>query len=205
MNDKLKTSNLELEQFAFVASHDLQAPVHKIVGFGDMLLNTSSSINEHERDYLRRIRGAALRMSELINKLLELSRVATQVQPFDKTNLQTVIQEAVSDFESRAAESGARVEIQGQWPILPADKVQMRQLFSNLIANALKFRKKNEPSRVIVKCKLSKHAAEISVEDNGIGFDEAQRDRIFRPFERLHRQDEYEGSGIGLGPPARKL
>lgn len=198
-NAKLQTSNIELEQFAFVASHDLQAPVQKIVGFGDLLLEKSSgALNEQSRDYLRRIRSAALRMSELVQKLLELSRVSTQTQPFETVDLESVAREALSDFESRIAELGARVEIQGQWPSLPADRVQMRQLLENLMANALKFRKKDVPPHVILKCQTKNSFAEIVVEDNGIGFDENQRERIFRPFERLHRQDEYEGSGIGL-------
>lgn len=195
---KLKNSNEELEQFAFVASHDLQAPLHKIIMFGDLLEESAQTSDEKKHDYLDRMRSAAKRMQELIVKLLELARVTTQAQPFEPVPLEGVLREVLSDFEARILELGAGVDIQGEWPTVTADKVQMRQLFGNLVSNGLKYQKKGSSPRVVVRGRVAEDRVEIEVEDNGIGFDEAQRERIFEPFKRLHTSEEYEGSGIGL-------
>jgi signal transduction histidine kinase/DNA-binding response OmpR family regulator len=200
---ELQRSNRELEQFASVASHDLQEPLRKIQAFGDRLhARCSAQLSEQGRDYLERMRAAAARMSKLINDLLVFARVTTRAQPFVEVDLDHEARHVVSDLEGRLQQTGGRIEI-GSLPTLQADLTQIRQLMQNLIGNALKFHRSDEPPIVWVQGRLvpdanGKRLCEITVRDNGIGFDEKYRDRIFQLFERLHGRDEYEGTGIGL-------
>jgi light-regulated signal transduction histidine kinase (bacteriophytochrome) len=137
-------------------------------------------------------------MHTLINDLLGYSRVTTKAQPFLPTNLQTIASEVLSDLEARIDETGGDV-VTGELPTIDADELQMRQLFQNLIANALKFRKPDTPPKVEITSDVSDgNVVQIFVKDNGIGFDEKYLDRIFTPFQRLHARNEYEGTGIGL-------
>jgi PAS domain S-box-containing protein len=199
---ELARSNGELEQFAYVASHDLQEPLRKILAFGDRLKEKcSDQLSEEGRDYFGRMQNAASRMQTLIHDLLALSRVATQPRPFVPVDLVEVVRGVVSDLESRIEQLGGQVEI-GTLPVLIADKVQMAQLFQNLVGNALKFHKPEEKPLVKVRSETPAPEApeshRIIVEDNGIGFDEKYLERIFQVFQRLHARSEYEGSGIGL-------
>ncbi|HEY8562051.1 MAG TPA: ATP-binding protein [Pyrinomonadaceae bacterium] len=216
-NFKLEQSNRELQEFAYVASHDLQEPLRKVQAFGDRLeKKCAAALSEEGRDYVHRMKNAAGRMQNLINDLLTFSRVATKTQPFQPVNLKTVVEEVVSDLEVRIEQTGGRVRI-GELPTLAADPLQMRQLFQNLIGNALKFHRAGVAPLVTVAAEtVPAHGASfslngeefrtigdesfcrISVEDNGIGFDEKYLDRIFTVFQRLHGRMEYEGSGIGL-------
>jgi PAS domain S-box-containing protein len=202
--EALARSNTELEQFAYVASHDLQEPLRKILAFGDRLkVKHGEALNAEGRDYLERMQNAAARMQTLIGDLLALSRVANQQQPFVSVDLADVARTVVSDLEARLSQCGGRVEI-GTLPIIVADRGQMAQLLQNLIGNGLKFNKPGQPPVVQVSAVLRHDEAsatdvcEITVEDNGIGFDEKYADRIFRVFQRLHGRAEYEGTGIGL-------
>lgn len=202
MNAALRTSNRELEQFASVASHDLQEPLRKIEAFGDRLKTRSTTLEETSRDYLERILASASRMRTLINDLLSFSRVTTRAQPFARINLDKVAREVVSDLEGRLQQVSGRVEI-GPLPEIEADPTQIRQLFQNLIGNALKFHKPDVPPVVQVAGQMlspSRKGAqvELTVKDNGIGFEEVYLDRIFEVFQRLHGRNEYEGTGIGL-------
>jgi light-regulated signal transduction histidine kinase (bacteriophytochrome) len=205
---ELIRSNEELQQFAFIASHDLQEPLRKIRTFGDLLKVTcGDSLSTQGYDYLERMQKAALRMQTLIDDLLTLSRVTTKAQPFVSVNLAQIAQEVLSDLEVRIQQTGGRVEI-GYLPIIAADPLQMRQLLQNLIGNALKFHRQNEPPVVKIFSPIlnnSLHNVEpqikhyqIIVEDNGIGLPEKYLDRIFNVFQRLHGRTEYEGTGIGL-------
>lgn len=203
---ELKRSNQELEQFASVASHDLQEPLRKIQAFGDRLLATcGSNLGEQGRDYLERMRSAASRMSTLINDLLTFSRVTTKAQPFAKVDLLKEARQVVIDLEARIEQTGGRVEL-GSLPVLWADPMQMRQLLQNLIANGLKFHRQGVPPVVRVDARRlagpsdtsAGPAWEIRVEDEGIGFDEKYLGRLFQLFQRLHGRGEYEGTGIGL-------
>jgi signal transduction histidine kinase len=205
---QLEVSNRELQDFAFVASHDLQEPLRKIQAFGDQLKSgQASSLDAEGLDYLDRMQNAAVRMQTLIQSLLNYSRVTTRAQPFTGTDLANVAREAVSDLEATIAEKGGRVEIGGLASI-DADPTQMRQLFQNLIGNALKFHRDEKPvvrvyGETIKSPGLKKGVSRdggyrIFVEDNGIGFDEKYLDRIFTPFQRLHGRGTYEGTGIGL-------
>jgi PAS domain S-box-containing protein len=198
---ELARSNSELEQFAYVASHDLQEPLRKIQAFGDRLkTKCGESLNEDGRDYLGRMQNAAGRMQTLIHDLLALSRVATHPQPFAAVDLHAVAWDVVSDLESRLEHLGGRVEL-GPLPAVLADRSQMMQLLQNLIGNALKFHKPGQRPVVHVRSEAVTGAAPLCrliVEDNGIGFDQKYQERIFQIFQRLHGRGEYEGSGIGL-------
>ncbi len=195
---KLEISNRELEDFAYVASHDLQEPLRKIRAFGDRLNSKYGDVlTDKGRDYLARMQNAAARMQTLIEDLLSFSRVTTKAQPYLPVNLKEVATAVVSDLEVRVEETGAKVEI-GNLPTLDADALQMRQLFQNLISNALKFHKKDEPPAVKLEATRQDNMYEIKVIDNGIGFEEKYSDRIFTIFQRLHGRSAYEGTGIGL-------
>lgn len=202
----LASSNRELQDFAFVASHDLQEPLRKILAFGERLGEANAGIlNEESRDYLARMQNAAQRMQGLIRDLLDFSRVTTRAQPFAETNLRKVADEVISDLETRIEQTMGRVDI-GELPTIEADRLQMRQLIQNLISNALKFHRLDTPPRVRVEARLlppSSDSAlgtmcELSFVDNGIGFDQKYSDRIFSQFQRLHGRHEYEGTGMGL-------
>jgi PAS domain S-box-containing protein len=198
---ELARSNAEREQlelFASVAGHDLQEPLQKIVAFGDLLkMECETAINAEGKDYLDRMKNAAKRMSELISDLLKFSKVTTKKEPPERVVLKEIVEEVVSDLEWRLQESGAHVELK-ELPTVSANRVHLREVFQNLITNAIKFRKKDEPLVITVDSDVNDGSVEISVKDNGIGFDEKFSERIFRPFERLHRRGEYAGSGIGL-------
>lgn len=219
---ELARSNAELEQFAFVASHDLQEPLRKILAFGDRLKAKCDEAKlETGRDYLERMQSAAARMRRLIDDLLTFSRVISRTEPFGLVNLTTAVREVLGDLEVRIEKSGARVEV-GNLPTIEADPVQMRQLFQNLIGNALKFQPPGATPVVRIRglaqapmppagqtALLARKPAdgsggaecqmcEITVEDNGIGFDEKYLDKIFAVFQRLHGRQDYEGTGIGL-------
>lgn len=205
--DELKRSNAELEQFAYVASHDLQEPLRKVSAFGDLLAEECRNVlNDEARDYLERMMNAAKRMQTLINDLLALSRVSTRARPFVPVDLNKTMAEVVSDLEPRIAAAAAQVTI-GPLPTLAADPTQMHQLFQNLIGNAIKFSRPGEPPRVKVSVAPAEAAATqpgteaeccIIVEDNGIGFEAKFAERIFGIFQRLHNRTAYEGTGIGL-------
>ncbi|MCC6273904.1 MAG: GAF domain-containing protein [Deltaproteobacteria bacterium] len=195
----LERSNRELERFAYVATHDLQEPLLLIIAFADRLERLLGSGTDLQvLDYLRRIQRSGERMRELIDDLLQFSRVTTQAKPFEELELGRILAEVRKDLELRFAASGGRLEL-GPLPRVFADASQMRQLFQNLLGNALKFRDpRRAPVLRVAGRTISEKFCEISVEDNGIGFEEKYLEQIFRPFTRLHSRSEYEGSGIGL-------
>lgn len=199
-NQKLQQSNRELQDFAFVASHDLQEPLRKVQAFSDRLKTKYAANLEGEGlDYLERMRSAASRMQLLIQDLLSFSRVSTKAQPFAPVNLETVAREVLSDLEVKIEETGATVELI-DLPTVDADPLQMRQLMQNLIGNALKFQQKETAPVISIHTQptTSNGQIQISFTDNGIGFDEKYTDKIFAVFQRLHGRNEYEGSGVGL-------
>ncbi|MEE8612758.1 MAG: ATP-binding protein [Nitrospirales bacterium] len=211
MNAELARSNHELDQFASVASHDLQEPLRKIQAFGDRLMaKCHESLDEQGRDYLKRMQGAAGRMQTLIRDILSFSRLTTKAKPFEPVNLNALIQEILSDLEARISETRAAIEV-GTLPTIEGDATQLGQLFQNLLANAIKFCKKGEAPMVTISADCLKDGPahitsvtngqpkwRISVKDNGIGFEEEYTERIFGIFQRLHGRLEYEGTGIGL-------
>ncbi|HTL70821.1 MAG TPA: ATP-binding protein [Candidatus Eisenbacteria bacterium] len=188
----------QLQLFAFIASHDLREPLQKILCAGE-LLKMDGPLEAKQLAHAEMMMAASLRMGRLIDDILKFTKAATQTDPFQAVPLRPVIEEVLSDLELRIRKSGASVEV-GPLPVLEADRVQLRQLFQNLIGNAIKFGKAGRPP--IVRVTSGAPDADgfvlVTVGDNGIGFDLKDREKIFRPFERLHRRDEYEGSGIGL-------
>ena len=220
---ELARSNAELEQFAFVASHDLQEPLRKIQAFGDRLKMRCDEANLTDgRDYLDRMQNAAARMRRLIDDLLTFSRVISRTEAFVPVKLNEVTREVLGDLETSIERSHAKIEV-GELPTVEADAVQMRQLLQNLIGNALKFQPPGgQPvvrieGRVVSASAARGHTAffsrkdgdpgevaggddfcELTVKDNGIGFGEQYLEKIFAIFQRLHGRQEYEGTGIGL-------
>ncbi len=202
-NTELGRSNRELQDFAFVASHDLQEPLRKIQAFGDLLKSDfAPKLGAEGADFVDRMQGAARRMNALIRALLDYSRVGTHGETLEPVDLSVVAREVLEDLQTRVAEGNGRVHV-GDLPTIDADSLQMRQLMQNLIGNALKFRRPGVPPVVTVASAIEagpdgSSTCRIRVEDNGIGFDPKYLDRIFTPFQRLHASREYEGTGIGL-------
>ena len=194
---RLERSNKELEQFALMASHDLQEPLRKIEMFGDLLLQRAACLDDHERNYVDRMRNAAGRMRAMVTGLLQLSRVATQGKPFVPVDLSQLASEVLSDLESQVRRTHGKVDI-GNLPVIEGDPIQLRQLLGNLIGNALKYYRPAIPPEVKLYAKQSAEKVEIFVADNGIGFEQKDAERIFQPFQRLVGHSQYEGSGIGL-------
>jgi PAS domain S-box-containing protein len=200
---ELDQRNRELQDFAFVASHDLQEPLRKIRMFSDRLLQDyGPQLDQRAREYLQRNSLAGARMQRLIDDLLAYSRVATRGGELSQVDLNRLVATIVDDLAAQLEASSGEVRFD-HLPILVADATQMRQLFQNLISNALKFRHPDRAPRVELHaqpCQGLRNGAgwEITVSDNGIGFDAQHNERIFSPFQRLHGRSEYEGSGIGL-------
>jgi PAS domain S-box-containing protein len=209
-NLELQRSNGELQEFAYVASHDLQEPLRKIQAFGNLLEEEYGEAVGEGRMYIERMRNAAARMRILIDDLLTFSRVTTKAQPFVPVDLNAVAQQVVDDLGPRLESTHGTIEL-GALPAINADAQQMYQMLQNLLGNAVKFHKPDLPPLVTVSSEVLLASTEpdvedlestarcvIRIEDNGIGFDEKYTDRIFTVFQRLHGKDKYEGTGIGL-------
>ncbi len=206
---ELARSNAELQEFAYIASHDLQEPLRKIQAFSNRLQSQfSEKLGDRGKDYLKRMHNAAGRMQSLIDDLLTLSQITTKAQPFAKVDLNQIIQEVLLDLELAIEQSCGRVEV-GQLTTIDGDPLQIRQLLQNLISNALKFHRPNINPVIKINSQIIELEQEsvekvivtvcqITIEDNGIGFDEKYLDRIFNVFQRLHNRSEYEGTGMGL-------
>ena len=202
---ELQRSNGELEQFAYVASHDLQEPLRKIQAFGDLLgTKYAAQLPDQGREYVGKMQGSAGRMSRLIDDLLTFSRVTTHARPFARVDLNVIAAEVVDDLEVRIDKTGATVDI-GPLPAVDADPTQMRQVFQNLLGNALKFGRPGVPRVVTVRGEVVAGAdgrsggwCRLTVADNGIGFEDRHKDRIFQVFQRLHGREDYDGTGVGL-------
>lgn len=198
-NQKLQKSNQELNDFAYVASHDLQEPLRKIQAFGSRLkAKEEAKLSPEGKDYLGRMENAASRMQRLIVDLLGFSRLNTQIKSFETVDLNQIASEVLSDLEVKIEETKAKVRL-GKLPILEAEPTQMRQLIQNLVGNALKFQQPNQvPEVEIYSETIDSQNWQLIVKDNGIGFEEKLLDKIFAVFQRLHGRGEYEGSGVGL-------
>ncbi len=207
-SEELQRSNRELEEFAFVASHDLQEPLRKIRAFGDRLLQKhKDEMGERGADYVSRMYNASERMSLLIDDLLSFSRVTTRQKPFEPVDLNKVIDQATSDLEYAIEDSQARIT-SDNLPTIDADASQLGQVFMNLLSNSIKFRQADIAPKISITCdeddayridpEDDRDWIRITYTDNGIGFDPQYTDKIFNLFQRLHGRDEYTGTGIGL-------
>lgn len=202
-SENLARSNTDLENFAYVSSHDLQEPLRKIQVFSERLeLKYKSSLDEKGQDYINRIVASASRMRLLIDDLLTFSRVTTTAKPFESVDLNEVMSDVLDDVDLKGGKLNHPT-----LPSINADQTQMRQLFQNLIANSVKFKKEAEPLVIDIRATLDEvrsddgeqqEICKLIFEDNGIGFDPEYRDRIFEVFERLHGRSKYAGTGIGL-------
>ena len=195
---ELARSNAELEQFASIASHDLQEPLRKVQTFAAHISATEADrLSDEGQDFLRRMNAAAGRMRTLIDDLLMFSRVSTKGRPFVPVDLGDIVAQVLLDLEIGIQENGANVEIEAL-PTIAADPVQMRQLLQNLLGNALKFRRPGVTPHVTMRASVADGIAELTVADNGMGFEPQYATRIFRAFERLNGASAYPGTGIGL-------
>ncbi|AUD03317.1 PAS domain-containing sensor histidine kinase [Spirosoma pollinicola] len=219
-NLELRRSNDNLQQFATIASHDLQEPLRKIQSFGSILA-TNAELDESSQDMIARMQKAAQRMSELIRDLLDYSRVSTRRAPFEAVPLTKLITDIRDTLFVAIEESGGRIDY-GELPVVYGDKTQLEQLFQNLLSNAIKFRRSgvvpyvqitsrclsitNLPDLVAGQVRAATRSDsstsrlfhEINITDNGIGFEEKYLDRIFQVFQRLHSKSHYPGTGVGL-------
>jgi signal transduction histidine kinase len=196
---ELQRSNAALNEFALIASHDLQEPLRKILSFGERLDTAAGPLLEgNARHYLERMLDAAARMRTLISDLLSYSQIATSTTPFAACSLAAVARDVVGDLETSVTDAGGRIEV-GTLPVVDADASQMRQLLQNLLVNALKFRKADTPPVVRLGSSGARDGfCTITVTDNGIGFKPEHGEKIFGMFERLNPRAQYAGSGMGL-------
>ncbi|MES2372873.1 MAG: ATP-binding protein [Bacteroidota bacterium] len=209
--EELNKSNRELEEFAYVASHDMQEPLRKISTFGQRLkTQCGAELSEDGNLYLSRMLNASENMRNLIDNLLEFSKVSRNKQPFEKTGLSKILENVVDDLDMHIDETGTDISVE-PLPQITAIPSQMKQLFFNLLHNSIKFRKKE--TKLVIKIKQRKLTNQekkihqlvskdeyymITVEDNGIGFEQQYAEKIFQLFQRLEGKSEYPGTGIGL-------
>lgn len=211
-NQELIRSNENLQQFAYVASHDLQEPLRKIQQFGDLLKARTAGASEEAVGYLERMQSAAGRMSTLIKDLLSYARISTRQDENQPVSLAQVVGNVLDDLQVSIADAQATIQVDAL-PTVTGDAMQLGQLFQNLIGNALKFRRADTALHIHVQCRLITAAAmpktvriprqtadyyQVDVIDTGIGFEEKYLDRIFQVFQRLHSRSEFSGTGIGL-------
>ncbi|AVV49568.1 PAS domain-containing sensor histidine kinase [Leptospira santarosai] len=199
LTEELQRSNADLEDFAFIASHDLQEPLRKIMAFGDRLLKRNSNLDSESVDYLQRMFSSANRLSNLIEGLLSYSRIKSRAKPFQLVDLRKILKDSIGDLEIYIKEKNAKVidsEIGFAW----CDPFQMGTVFQNLIKNGIKFNRSERPE-VVIRCvphPIEPNWIQITFADNGIGFDKKHDGKIFTLFQRLHGREDYEGNGIGL-------
>jgi PAS domain S-box-containing protein len=196
--DRLQGTNAELQDFAYTASHDLSEPLRMVASFLGLLERRSADqLDEKGREYLRQAGDGAVRMRHLIDDLLAYSRVANEEPSREQVDLHGLVDGVLTVLGPAIAETGATVRV-GELPTLEAEPTQLAQLLQNLIGNAVKFHVPGRPPTVCVRARRTMGACVVTVADDGIGIDEADQERIFAMFTRLHGRDIYAGTGIGL-------
>ena len=190
----------QLELFTQLTSHDLQAPLQKIIGFSELLEeHIAPALDERGRHFLDKVKEGARRMCLLMDGLVDFATVVSRRESFEEVDLNEIVRGVLLDLEMRIMQSKARVTLDEPLPTIQADKTQIRELVYNLVSNAIKFHPKDHAPRVRIRAKSWEDGrVTFTVADNGVGFDMKQKSRIFKPFERLCRREDYEGMGIGL-------
>lgn len=197
VSEELARSNAELEQFAYVASHDLREPLRMVASYLQLLERRyREHLDENANEYIHFAVDGAKRMQKLIDGLLAFSRAGRQRQSFAATDVNRLLDQVCHDLQFAIADAQAVVR-RGTLPIIHCDAVQVGQVFQNLIGNALKFRNRH-PVEIEITAGAAGNAWRFEIRDNGIGFEPAQSERIFTLFQRLHTQTEYPGTGLGL-------
>lgn len=201
-NEELKKyidSNLQLENFAYIASHDLKAPIRSVISFAQLLTDsTKSKLSDKEQKFLQIISDSSEHMRELIDDLLIFSRVNTTKTIFDEVDVQEMVDSILADLQQEVLKYEAEIIVTDLPKTIIADKIKIRQVFQNLIANAMKFQ--DDGIKPIVRLSGSENKSHwlFTVSDNGIGIDSKHIDKIFLLFQKLHSKDKFEGSGMGL-------
>jgi signal transduction histidine kinase len=207
--DRLEAANKDLDMVAFMASHDLQEPLRKILTFTERLKGRYETIFDDEgKKFIGRIQKSAERMQALISDIMTFSKIATTKDTFISSDLNVLLKDVMNDLEESIKEKKAHINMKTELPVIFANPVLMRPLFFNLISNALKYSRNNLPPVINIKCdnnvllqsgrNSQMQYCRIFIEDNGIGFDQKYAEQIFGMFKRLHTNDQYEGTGIGL-------
>ena len=196
--EQLLRSNRDLENFAYVASHDLQEPLRMISGYLQLLERRfSDKLDASGREFIEYAVDGAKRMQELLNGLLDYSRLWRRKEPFERVELDVVLKQVLADLK-RTIQAEEAIIQQQPLPVVTADPVQLRQLLQNLISNAIKFRHPEIRPEVYISAEPRDNEWEFTIQDNGIGIDAKFSTRIFQIFQRLHTRDEYPGMGLGL-------
>ena len=197
--EELERSNKDLEEFAYLASHDLQEPLRKITTFGDLLIDTSLSMDKKGKDYVLRMQKAAKRMRNFIEALLEYSKISKTQKQNEMVDLNLIVANILEDFEGQISKYNGTIHVESL-PTLEGDLSQFQILFQNLISNSLKYQREGIAPVLNLTSSYSSEMGKwtIEVADNGIGMEEKYFKKIFKPFERLHSQSTFEGTGIGL-------
>ena len=196
---ELSRSNADLEEFAYLASHDLQEPLRKITTFSDRIVEKQDSLNAESKDYLKRMHNSALRMAQYIQDLLEYSRITQEPILYERVSLESIVSQVLDDLSDQIKTSNATIHVE-KLPCIEVDPSQFPKLIQNLLSNAIKYHREGISPIINITSSLYENTQnwQVEVSDNGIGIEEKYFDRIFKPFERLHGRSKYEGTGIGL-------
>ena len=195
---ELENANRDLEQFAYVASHDLQEPLRMISSYTQLLERRyKDKLDQNANDYIHFVVDGSIRMQKLLINLLDFSRVSTRSKTFEQVDTKTIAGQAISNLQQLIRENAALIT-NDDLPVIQADEMQILQVFQNLIENAIKFKKKTKLPKIHIACTKQQEMYQFSVADNGIGIEMQYHDRVFIVFQRLHSAKDYPGSGIGL-------